>query len=401
MSLRARGSIRTRAIHAGLEPDPATGAILAPIHQSATFVQEAVGVHKGFTYTRSGNPTVAALERVLGALEDAPQAACFGTGLAAIHALFLSLLRSGDRAVVSEVVYGGTVRLARRFLEGLGIEVRFVDTTDLAALEDALRVETKLVLVESPANPTLALTDLAAAAAAAHEAGALLAVDNTFLTPALQQPLELGADVSVYSTTKYVEGHNATLGGALVARDERLLERFRLAQSTLGSPQSPFEAWLTLRGVKTLELRMREHSRNALEVARFLESHPAVARVAFPGLDSFPQRALAQRQQQDFGGMIAFELEGGAPAGVRLMNALELCSLAESLGAVETLVTHPASMTHAALEREERERLGIGDGLVRLSVGLEDPADLIEDLRRGLEGAPKASTNALRAGGAR
>jgi len=378
-------AFRTRSIHAGLEPDPTTGAILTPIHQSTTFVQEAVGVDKGFTYTRSGNPTVAALERNLGALEGAGPAVSFATGMAALTALCHGLLRAGDRVVVSDVVYGGTVRLLRQVFAPFGIRAVFVDTSDSAALEVALREETRLVLVESPANPTLKLTDLRVAAGLAHDAGALLAVDNTFLTPALQRPLDLGADISVYSTTKHIEGHNSTVGGALIARDAALLERFRFIQNATGCAQSPFEAWLTLRGIKTLSLRIEQHSRNALEVAHFLEGHPSVARVWYPGLESFPQYELACEQQSSAGGLLAFELTGGVDAGIELMNTVELCSLAENLGAVETLITHPASMTHADVPAAERAAAGITDGLVRLSVGLEDPIDIIRDLEVALQ----------------
>jgi cystathionine beta-lyase/cystathionine gamma-synthase len=375
----------TLAIHAGLEPDPATGAILTPIHQSTTFVQEAVGVHKGFTYSRSANPTVCALERNLGALDGVEPGVCFSTGMAAITALVLSTCRAGDRVVVSDVVYGGTVRLLRRVLEPFGVRSELVDTSSTDALRRALRDPARLALIETPANPTLKLTDLAAAAEIVRETGTLLAVDNTFLTPALQRCFDLGADVVTYSTTKYIEGHNATVGGALLARDVELLERFRFVRNAVGSIQSPFEAWLTLRGLKTLPLRMERHCASALEIARWLERHPLVRRVEYPWLESFPQHELARRQQSGGGGIVAFELEGGAPAGRALMRSLELCSLAENLGAAETLVTHPATMTHAAIPEAERAAVGITDGLVRLSVGLEAPQDLIADLNRALE----------------
>jgi cystathionine beta-lyase/cystathionine gamma-synthase len=304
--------------------------------------------------------------------------------MAALTALFLSFLESGDHVVCTDVVYGGTVRLLRRVLAPLGVRASFVDTSSLVELRAALTSRTKLVLIETPANPTLKVTDIAGAASAAHDAGARLAVDNTFLTPALQRCFDFGADVTVYSTTKYIEGHNSTVGGALLARDPELIERFRFISNAVGFPQSPFESWLTLRGLKTLPLRMRAHSENALLVARFLESHPRVKRVIYPGLESFAQRELAQRQQLGNGGMIAFEVKGDVQAGVRLMNSVQLCSLAESLGAVETLITHPASMTHATIPPEERARIGIPDGLVRLSVGLEAPADIIADLERAL-----------------
>lgn len=374
----------TVAIHGGQEPDPTTGAILAPIYQTTTYVQEAVGHDKGYTYSRSGNPTVSALERKLGALESALPATCFGTGLASETSLFLALLRSGDHVVVGDVVYGGTVRLLQQVLSGFGVDASFVDTSCPGALEAALRPETRLVFVESPANPTLKLTDLADVARVTHAGGARLVVDNTVLTPALQSPLDLGADVVVHSTTKYLEGHNATVGGALVTRDPQLDERFRFIRNATGAIQSPMNAWLTLQGTKTLGLRMERHSANALEVARFLEAHPRIRNVAYPFLESFAQYDLARRQQKSGGGLIAFEVEGGTDAGIRLMNSLRLCKLAENLGAVETLVTHPASMTHAAVPAEQREATGITDGLVRLSVGLEDAADIVADLEQAL-----------------
>jgi cystathionine beta-lyase/cystathionine gamma-synthase len=380
--------IATLAIHGGQLPDPATGAILTPIYQTTTFRQEAVGVHKGYTYTRSANPTVSALERNLGAIEGALPAASFVTGMAALAALFLATLSAGDRVVISKVIYGGTVRLLRRVLDRFGVRAVAVDTSDVAALRAELRAEpAALVLVESPGNPTLLLTDIAAVSAAAREAGALLAVDNTLLTPVLQRPLDLGADVVVHSTTKYIEGHNSTVGGALVTRDAELLERIRFVQNAVGFSQAPFGAWLTQRGLKTLPLRMERHSQTALEVARWLEGHPAVAQVAYPWLESFPQLELARRQQSAGGGMISFELAAGAHAAVRMIGAVRLCALAENLGAAESLITHPTTMTHAALTAGERAEAGISDGLIRLSVGLEDGEAIVADLARALERA--------------
>jgi cystathionine beta-lyase/cystathionine gamma-synthase len=373
--------LATRAIHGGQWPDPATGAILTPIYQSTTFRQEAVGKHKGYTYSRQANPTVEALERNLGALEGALPAAAFGTGLAALSTLFLSVLKAGDHVVLSSVIYGGTVRLLRRVLHDFGVATTLVDTTSEEALRRVLQRPTRLVLVESPGNPTLVLADLAAVARIAHQAGALVAVDNTLLTAALQLPLELGADVVVYSTTKYIEGHNATVGGALVTRDPDLLEKLRFVRNATGCPQSPFEAWLTLRGIKTLPLRMAAHCAGAQCVAEWLAQHPRVTWVAYPGLASFPQRDLALRQQRGPGGMIAFEIDGDAE---KLMSSVRLCALAENLGAVESLITHPATMTHGSLTPEERAAMGVSDGLVRLSVGLEDAAAIIEDLDQAL-----------------
>lgn len=376
--------IETLALHAGACPDPTTGAILTPIYQTTTYVQEAVGVDKGYTYSRAGNPTVAALEKRLAALEGAEFATCYATGLAATTALFLGLLKAGDRVVVSQAVYGGTVRLLQQILQPFGVEADFVDTADEAVLTKALNKLTKLVFIETPANPTLKLTDISLAANLAHSANALLVVDNTLLTPALQRPLDLDADVVLHSTTKFIEGHNATVGGVLITRDKDLHERFDFLRKSTGTIQAPFDAWLTLQGVKTLPLRMKQHCENALQVARFLAEHPLIEKVIYPGLESFPQFGLAQKQQKSGGALIAFEVAGGAEKGINLMNSVRLCSLAENLGAAETLITHPVSMTHGAVPKEQREAAGITDGLVRLSVGLENPEDLITDLEQAL-----------------
>ena len=388
----------TSVIHAGLSADPATGALLTPIYQSTTYLQEAVGVHKGFTYSRADNPTVAALERALGALEGTPPAVCFATGMAAISALFLSILKSGDHAVISDVVYGGTVRLFQQILNGVGISASFVDTSRPEEVERAVTPETRIVFIETPANPTLKLTDIAAIARVTKRAGILLAVDNTFLTPVLQRPLELGADISVLSTTKYIEGHNATVGGSVATKDQALIDRLRLVRKTLGCIQSPLESWITLRGLKTLPVRMQRHSENAATVARWLEQHPSVERVYYPGLESFPQKELADRQQALPGGMLSFELRGGTEVGIAVMNSVKLCALAENLGAVETLITHPASMTHADVPAETRAAIGISDGLVRLSVGLENPRDLIADLDEAFRAAASRSKASQQAG---
>ena len=384
MSSQKNFRLPTLAIHGGVSPDPATGAILTPIYQSTTYVQEAVGVHKGFTYSRAANPTVDALERALGALEDTPPAVCFATGMAAITTLFLSVLKAGDHAIISDVVYGGTVRLFQQLLGGLGIDYTFVDASKPELVEQAITSRTQIILIETPGNPTLKLVDVAAVAEVAHRHGIKLAVDNTFLTPVLQPIFELGADISVLSTTKYIEGHNSTVGGSLATRDEKLLERFRLIRKTTGCIQSPQEAWLTLRGLKTLPSRIKQHSENATVVAQWLEAHPAVAHVYYPGLASFPQRELAERQHGLHGGMLAFEIKAGANAAITLMNSVKLCSLAENLGAVETLITHPVSMTHADVPVAKRQEIGITDGLIRLSVGLEAPEDIITDLEQAL-----------------
>jgi cystathionine beta-lyase/cystathionine gamma-synthase len=384
-------NIETRALHAGAFPDPTTGALLTPIYQTTTYRQETVGKDKGFTYSRAGNPTVSALERRLADLENAEYATCFSSGLSATTALFLALLKSGDRVIVSEVCYGGTVRLLQQIFENFGVQAEFIDTSDGVVFRKALSTPARLVFVETPANPTLRLTDIALAAELAHAAGALLAVDNTLLSPVLQQPLELGADISLHSTTKFIEGHNATIGGALITKNKELNERFDLLRKSTGTIQAPFDAWLTLQGVKTLPLRIRQHSENALCVAQYLEKHPRVTKIYYPGLASFGQFDLAQRQQNSGGALLAFEVEGGTQAGIDLMNSVKLCSLAENLGAAETLITHPASMTHTAVSPEQRAAAGITDGLVRLSVGLENPDDLIADLDQALRPAAKGA----------
>ena len=354
--------ISTIAIHGGRSLDSHASSILFPLYQTSTFVHDAVGVDKGFSYSRVSNPTVDALEKAIGALEGTPPAVCFRTGMAAVTTLFLSVLKSGDHAVLSDVVYGGTIRLFREVLDNLGISASFVDTADPASVEAAITPATRIVFLETPGNPTLKLTDIAAIAAITKRHSILLAVDNTFLTPVLQKPLELGADISLLSTTKYIDGHNATLGGSLATCDEALLERFRLIRKTIGATQAPFEAWLVLQGIKTLPARLKLHCENAQIIAEWLEGHPAVSRVYFPGLDSCPQKALADRQQSAPGGMIAFELRAGFDATIRALNNVKLCSRAESLGGLETLITHPSSTTHADVGPELRKQLGISDG---------------------------------------
>jgi cystathionine beta-lyase/cystathionine gamma-synthase len=374
----------TLALHAGTTPDPVTGAMLTPIYQTTTYQQEAVGKDRGFKYSRSGNPTVSALERRLAAIEGAEFATCYSTGLAATTALFLALLKNGDRVVSSQAVYGGTVRLLRQTLAPFGVQAEFVDTSNADAFAKALQKPTRLVFIETPANPTLKLTDVDLGSRLTKKAGALLVVDNTLLTPALQRPFDLGADIVLHSTTKFIEGHNATVGGALITRNANLHDQFLFTRNTIGTIQSPFAAWLTLQGVKTLPLRMARHCENAGRIARFLESHPRITQLVYPGLESFPQFELARRQQSAGGALIAFEVEGGVKAGVRLMNSVRLCALAENLGAAETIITHPVSMTHGAVPPEQRAAAGITDGLVRLSVGLENPDDIIADLEQAL-----------------
>lgn len=377
----------TVAIHGGRSLDSHASSILFPLYQTSTFVHDAVGVDKGFSYSRVSNPTVDALERAIGALEDTPPAICFRTGMAAISTLFLALLKTGDHVVLSDVVYGGTIRLFNEVLNNLGVSASFVDSSDPANVENAITSATRIIFIETPGNPTLKLTDIEAVARIAKRHALLLVVDNTFLTPILQKPLQLGADVSLLSTTKYIDGHNATLGGSIATRDENLLERLRIVRKTLGTTQAPFEAWLVLQGIKTLPARLKLHCDNAQLIASWLESHPAVARVYYPGLDSCPQKPLADRQQSAPGGMIAFELKAGFDATIRALNNVKLCSRAESLGGLETLITHPSSTTHADVEPELRRRLGISDGLVRLSVGLEAPEDIIADLDQAFTAA--------------
>jgi cystathionine gamma-lyase len=376
----------TKQIHDGVVPDPLTGAILTPIYQTTTYVQDSVDEYlaKGYSYSRSANPTVRALENKLTALEDGHDTTCFGTGMAAINAVFLAFLNAGDHAIISDVVYGGTYRLATKIFSRFGVEFSFVDTSNAANVAAAIRDNTKLILTETPANPTLKLTDLAAVSAIAREHGIPHAVDNTFLTPYYQRPFELGADLSIHSTTKYFDGHNATIGGAVIASTAELDEKVRFIQNATGSIMSPQVAFLTLQGVKTLSVRMDRQSENAQKVAEFLLAHEKVEQVCYPGLASFPQHALAKQQASGFGAMVWFEVKGGLPAGKQLMDTVELWSLAENLGSLESLITHPVTMTHADVEEAERKRVGITDGLVRLSVGLEDAEDLIAALDKAL-----------------
>jgi cystathionine beta-lyase/cystathionine gamma-synthase len=376
----------TRQIHAGVEPDPLTGSILTPIYQTTTYVQESVDryMSRGYSYSRSGNPTVRALERKLTDLEGGADTACFATGMAAITALFMGVLNAGDHAVISDVAYGGTYRLATKVFARFGVEFTFADTARNDAVKAAMRSNTRLILTETPANPTLKYSDLAAISEIARAGKAIHAVDNTFLTPFYQRPLELGADVVIHSTTKYFDGHNATVGGAAVSRTPELDRTIRFIQNATGTIMSPQVAWLTLQGTKTLSVRMERQCANAAAIAAFLEQHPKVTRVMYPGLESFPQHDLARRQATGFGAMLWFEVRGGVEAGKRLMDSVQLCTLAENLGSVETLITHPVTMTHADVEAAERKRVGITDGLVRVSVGMEDVEDLLADLDTAL-----------------
>jgi cystathionine beta-lyase/cystathionine gamma-synthase len=380
---------RTKQVHAGVTPDPTTGAILTPIHQSTTFVQDSVDEYmgKGYSYSRGGNPTVRALEEKLTALEEGHDATAYTSGMAATVAIFLGLLRAGDHVVIADVVYGGTYRFADQFLTRFGVDVTFADASNPGAVEAAMRSETRLVFTESPANPTLKVTDLAAISEITGSNGALHVTDNTFLTPYFQRPFELGANVVIHSTTKFLDGHNATLGGAVVVDSQEVQEIVSFARLSAGLVMSPMVAWLTLQGIKTLSERMDRQSANAMTIAQWLQDHPKVDYVNYPGLSSHPQYELSSRQASGFGALVCFEVHGGAETGKKLMDAVELWSLAENLGAVESLITHPVTMTHAAVPAEERLAAGITDGLVRLSVGLEDVEDLIADLESALDRA--------------
>lgn len=372
----------TKAIHAGQQPDPATGAIITPIYQTSTYVQEAVGRHKGFEYARTKNPTRSALEENLAAIESGLAGFAFASGMAAID-IVLRLLAAGDHCIVSDNTYGGTFRLFDKVLQHFGLEFSYVDTSDLKLIEAALKPQTRMIFIETPTNPLMMLADIAAIAKLAHNANCRLVVDNTFMSPYFQRPLELGADIVVHSTTKYLNGHSDGIGGVVVVNDAATAERLAFLQKSAGAILGPFDAWLVLRSTKTLAVRMRQHNENGLKVANFLVEHPKVKQVFYPGLPTHPQYELACRQMTGFGGMIAFEL-GSAEKAKQFLELVKLCSLAESLGGVETLVCHPASMTHASIPIEERQRLGITDSLVRISVGIEDIEDILADIDQAL-----------------
>jgi cystathionine beta-lyase/cystathionine gamma-synthase len=373
----------TRAIHAGQQPDPATGAVAVPIYQTSTFAQDAIGKHRGYEYARTGNPTRAALETCIAALEGGAHGLAFASGMAA-EAAIMQLLKPGDHTVAVDDLYGGTYRLFRRVLEPMGLSFSFVDGSDLSAVEKSLTDRTRMVWVESPTNPLLKLVDIGAVSKLAHARQALLVVDNTFMSPYFQRPLSLGADIVVHSATKYLGGHSDVIGGVLAVNRDDLFERLAFLQNAVGGVPGPMDAWLVLRGIKTLAVRMREHDHNARQVAAFLINHPAVARVFYPGLPDHPQRDLARRQMSGFGGMISFEVKGGLEPARRVVERTQLFTLAESLGGVESLIELPAVMTHASIPAETRRAHGVADGLVRVSVGIEDVGDLISDLDRAL-----------------
>ena len=375
----------TRAIHAGQEPDPTTGAVTMPIYQTSTYAQEALGKHKGYEYARTHNRTRAALEANLAALEGGRHGLCFASGLAATNTLLMTL-SAGDHVVAGNNLYGGTYRLFEKVLRRLGLTFTFVNASDPEAVERAFRPETRLLVVETPTNPMMQITDIAAVSERAHRHGVKVVVDNTFMTPFFQRPLELGADVALHSVTKYLNGHSDMVGGALVTSDDALAESLRYLQNAAGAVPGPMDCWLALRGTKTLAVRMERHEKNARALAEHLARHARVARVLYPGLASHPQHALAGRQASGFGGMISFVPgDGSLEAGRRVFDRFRLFLRAESLGGVESLVCHPASMTHASVPREERLAIGFADGLLRLSVGIEDFEDLRDDLDHALE----------------
>jgi cystathionine gamma-lyase len=383
MSERPDFQPSTLAIHTNRAYEYQSNSILFPIHLTATYIHESVGVTKGYGYSRGANPTVNALEQAISALEGTEHALCFRSGMGAISTLCLALLKAGDHVLLSEVIYGGTVRLFQQVLKNFAIEFDFIDTANLEAVEKAIKPNTRLIFIETPANPTLRLSDVKALAEIAHRhENILLAVDNTFLTPLLQNVLELGADISMLSTTKYIDGHNATIGGSLATHNEEITERLRFIRKVLGTIASPMDSWLTLQGIKTLPARLAIHCQHAQQVAEWLEAHPRVERVYYPGLDSFPQKALAEKQQKGFGGMLAFELKASTEESLKFINSLKLCTCAESLGSVETLITNPATASHCDIPLEIREKLGVTDRLIRLSVGLESPKDLIKDFEQ-------------------
>lgn len=375
----------TNAVHAGQEPDPSTGAIMTPVYMTSTYVQSSPGVHKGYEYSRTHNPTRTALEKNLAALEGGKHGLCFSSGLAAENTV-LDLLSPGDHVVAGNDLYGGTYRIMRRVFEKFGVRFTFVDTTDAQNVAAAWQPATKMLWIETPSNPLLRITDIAACTAIAKAKGGVSVVDNTFATPCLQRPLGLGADIVLHSVTKYLGGHSDVVGGALVTSDDGLAERLRFFQNAVGGTPGPMDCFLVLRGTKTLHLRMERHCANAARIATWLEAHKAVSKVYFPGLASHPQHALAKRQMCGMGGMVSFEVHGGLEASRKVAERVRLFALAESLGGVESLLDHPAIMTHASIPAAERHAAGLADGLLRLSVGIEDVEDLLEDLTTALAG---------------
>jgi cystathionine gamma-lyase len=375
----------TRAVHAGQEPDPSTGAIMTPVYMTSTYVQESPGVHRGYDYSRTINPTRVALEGNLAGLEGGKHGLAYSSGMAAATNA-ISLLSSGDHVVAGNDLYGGTYRVMREVFERFGMAFTFADSSDEQALTDAFRPETKMLWIETPSNPLLRVTDIERCAAIARDRDALTLVDNTFVTPYLQQPLALGADMVLHSTTKYLGGHSDVVGGALVTNDDGLHDRLRFLQNSIGATPGPMDCFLVLRGTKTLHVRMDRHIENAQKIAAWLEAHKAVTKVLYPGLESHPQFALAQRQMSGPGGMVSFEVRGGIEGSRKVAESVRMFALAESLGGVESLLDSPAIMTHASIPPAERVAAGLNDGLLRLSVGIEDSDDLVADLERALHG---------------
>jgi len=383
MSNQENYGFGTRAIHSGQRPDPTTGAIMTPVYMTSTYAQESPGEIKGYDYSRTCNPTRSALEDNLAALEDGSHGLCFSSGMAAINTI-LNLLQSGDHVISGNDLYGGSYRLFRTLYEKFGLEFDFVDMSDLSKVEAAIRPSTRLIMIETPSNPLLRLCDIQKLTELAHRHGILTACDNTFATPFNQTPLKLGCDIVVHSTTKYIGGHSDVIGGAIVVRDDELHEKLAHFQNTVGGTPGPMDCFLLLRGTKTLHLRMERHAENALEIAKALESHPRVKNLFYPGLPSHPQYGLATQQMHTGGGMLSFELDASVEQAKQVAASFELFTLAESLGGVESLVDHPVSMTHGAIPREERIKAGFHDGLLRLSVGIEDVGDLLTDVHRAI-----------------
>lgn len=372
----------TTAIHAGNEPDIATGAVSVPIYQTSTYAQDGLGKHKGFEYARTQNPTRLALEKNIAALENAKFGYAFASGMSAIDTV-LKLVKAGDHVILGDNTYGGTYRLFSKVLVDYGIEFDLADTSDVTSLEGAFKPNTKMVFVETPTNPVMTVTDLRAVSDLAHARGAKVVCDNTFLSPYFQRPIDLGCDIVVHSTTKYLNGHSDSVGGFVALNDEKDAEWIQFIQNGVGAILSPFDSFLVLRGTKTLAVRMEAHDKNGRVVANFLAEHPKVQKVYYPGLASHPQHELAKTQQSGFGGMVSFET-GSLENAKKVLEGVKLCTLGESLGGVESLISHPATMTHASVPADTRERLGITDGLVRISVGIEDVEDIIEDLDQAL-----------------
>ena len=376
----------TKVVRAGISPDPTTGSILPPIYETATYVLPEVGRDLGFDYTRSSNPTRQVLEENLAAIDSGKYAVSFASGMSAVDSCF-KLLSAGDHIVCGDDVYGGVTRLRDNVTANQGIDGSYVDTTNPDAVRSVITSKTRMLWIETPTNPLLKVSDLEEMVKIAKENDILLGVDSTFATPVFLRPLEYGADIVMHSTTKYLAGHNQIIGGVIITNHQHVYERMKYIQKTIGAVSSPFDCWLNLSGLKTLHLRMKRHEESALAIAEFLEGHSKIDRVLYPGLASHPQHAIAKAQMSGFSGMIAFELTGGTEAGKRLMNNVQLCGLAESLGSVETMITHPASMTHVDVPVEDRRKRGLTDGLVRLSVGIEDVEDIIADLESALEKA--------------